>query len=155
LRVTALVLKAVQLFKKFRSISDNSVIEDQVLTVDNLCDAEVYWCQEVQRDCFPENWYSLQQGKEFLKNSPLTSLSPVFDETIKLIWVGGRSQFSDLPEETKHQIILPAKHPVVDKLIAFYHEERGCHAGPETTLGILRERFWIIHGRCTVQKVIR
>jgi hypothetical protein len=44
---------------------------------------------------------------------------------------------------------------VVDKLIAFYHEEKGCHAGPETTLGILRERFWIIHGRRTVQKVIR
>jgi hypothetical protein len=38
----------------------------------------------------------------------------VFDDELDLIRVGGRLQFADLPEETKHQIVLPAKHPVVE-----------------------------------------
>ena len=43
-----------------------------------------------------------------------------FDDKDKLIRVGGRVQFSELPEETKHQIILPAKHTVVDKIITYF-----------------------------------
>ena len=146
IRVTALVFKAVRLFNKSTKVT--------VLTVEDLHEAEIYWCQEVQKECFPEDWYCLENGQPLPKISPLTSLSPYFDQTSKLIRVGGRLQFADLPEETKHQIILPSKHSVIDKLIAFTHEKRACHAGPETTLGILRERFWIVHGRRTVQRVI-
>ena len=59
-----------------------------------------------------------------------------------------------MPEETKHQIILPAKHPVVDKIIIHSHEVQTSHAGPETTLDILRETFGILRGRRAVQRAI-
>jgi hypothetical protein len=42
----------------------------------------------------------------------------------------------------------------VDKIIAHTHEIQALHAGPETTLAILREKFWILRGRRMVKRVI-
>ena len=62
--------------------------------------------------------------------------------------------FSLLSEEMKHQIILPHGDPVVEKLIMHIHNEAS-HAGPETTLAIIRQRYWITQGRRDVKRVIR
>lgn len=51
-----------------------------------------------------------------------------------------------------YQIILPAKHTVVDKIITYSHEALASHAGPETTLAILREKFWVLRGRRAVKR---
>lgn len=42
---------------------------------------------------------------------------------------------------------------MVDKLIAHAHEVQTCHAGPETTLAILREIFWLLCRRNEIPDV--
>ena len=148
-RITALVLKAAGLFKRLREKDEetrNNNLSPEI-TAEQLKEARIYWYQEIQKANFAEEWSSLEKRKGLPFKSPLRKLNPYFDEKDKLIRVGGRLQFSELPEETKHQIILPAKHPVVDKIIAHTHEIQALHAGPETTLAILREKFWILRGR--------
>lgn len=51
-------------------------------------------------------------------------------------------------------IVLPSKHPVVERLIRQTHEE-SCHVGVQGLLSMLRERFWIIGGRRSVKAVVR
>ena len=117
-------------------------------------EAKTYWYRDIQKSSFAEEWTRLQVKDGLPLKSPLRKLNPYFDEKDKLIRVGGRLQFSELPEEAKHRIILPAKHPVVDKIIIHSHEAQACHAGPETTLAILREKFCILRGRRTVKRAI-
>ena len=68
--------------------------------------------------------------------------------------MGGRLQYSELPEETKHQLILPYGHPVVEKNFQDIHE-KSIHAGAETTLKILREKIWLTEGGRDIKRVIR
>jgi hypothetical protein len=93
-------------------------------------EAQIYWYQEIQKTSFVEEWCRLQKKDGLLSKSPLRKLNLYFDENDKLRV--GDLQFSELPEETKHQIILPAKHPVVDKIIIYSHEVQASHAGPES-----------------------
>lgn len=140
IRVTALVFKAVQLFKRSLASAPDEIIGPKI-TTEQFKESEIYWYREIQKEVFPEEWHCLKTKNPLLTKSPLIALSPRFDETFELI----RLQFADLPEESKHQIILPAKHPVVDKIIAHTHEENTCHAGPETTLAILRLAILLLY----------
>ena len=85
------------------------------------------------------------------ERSFIVKLDPQFDETKKLLVVGGRLQFAQIPEEEKHQIIIPHKDPVIEKLIMHVHVNAS-HAGPETTLAVLR--FWLTQGRREVKQVL-
>ena len=73
------------------------------------------------------------------ERSCIVELDPQFDETKRLLVVGSRLQFAQIPEEEKHQIIIPHNDPVIEKLIM--HHVKASHAGPETTLTVLRQRF--------------
>jgi len=54
----------------------------------------------------------------------------------------------------KFPIVLPGKDPLVQQLIEFTHRSH-CHAGTQFVLNQLRERYWILQGRRTVDQVIR
>jgi len=73
------------------------------------------------------------------QKSCIVKLNPHFDQTKKPLVV------PQIPEEAKHQIIMPHNEPVIEKLIIHLHV-KACHAGPETTLAILRQRFWLTQG---------
>ncbi|KRY23799.1 hypothetical protein T12_10557 [Trichinella patagoniensis] len=75
-------------------------------------------------------------------------------ETDGLLRAGGRLRQSTLPPESKHPILLPSHHPVVELLIRNQHI-RQLHASVNQTLVAIRTRFWIIKARNTVKKVIR
>ena len=66
--------------------------------------------------------------------------------------VGGRLQFAQITDDAKHQIIIPHDDPVIEKLIMHLHF-KACHAGPETTLALLRQLFWLTHGRREAKRV--
>ena len=89
----------------------------------------------------------MRNGEPISKNSHILKLDPFFDKDYRVLLVGGRLQYSELPEETKHQLILPHGHPVVEKIIQDIHE-KSMHAGPETTLRLMQ-------GRRDVKRVIR
>ena len=96
----------------------------------------------------------MRNGEPISKNSRILKLDPFFDKDYRVLHVGGRLQYSELPEETKHQLILPHGHLVVEKIIQDIHE-KSMHAGPETTLTILRNKIWLTQGRRDVKRVIR
>ena len=87
------------------------------------------------------------------QKSRIVKLDQKFDQTKKLLVVGGRLQFAQIPEETKHQIIIPHNDPVIEKLIMHLYV-KAFHAGPETTLAIIRQRFWLTQGRREVKRVL-
>ena len=80
------------------------------------------------------------------RKSRIIKVDPHFDQTKKLLVVGGRLQFAQIPEEAKHQITIPHHGPVIEKLIMHLHV-KVCHTGPETTLAMLRQRVWPTQGR--------
>lgn len=69
------------------------------------------------------------------------------------IRVGGRLRHSILPDEQKHQIMLPKNHHLTDLIIKHYHE-KGLHAGTQATLTLIRQKYWFKSGRDKVRKII-
>ncbi|XP_055522717.1 uncharacterized protein LOC129716899 [Wyeomyia smithii] len=86
-----------------------------------------------------------------LKSSPLKWLKPFMCEN-GLIRVGGRLSNSDLPEGTKHPIVVSANHPLVEIIVTYYHKLL-LHAGPQLMLSTIRQKYWIIGARNLVRRV--
>ena len=107
-----------------------------------------------QRVAFLPEIEELENGKQVSQKSDIVKLDPQCDENRKLLVVGGRLQFAQIPEDAKYQIIIPYNDPVIEKLILNVHE-KASHAGPETTLAILRQRFWLPRGRHEVKRVLK
>ncbi|KRZ04078.1 hypothetical protein T11_4559 [Trichinella zimbabwensis] len=123
------------------------VIERNVninLSVTELWAAEVRWFRQVQTKEFATTANSAERLKKF---------QPFLDDK-GLLRMGGRLQQATLPPESKHPILLPSHHPLVELLIRDHHI-RQLHAGVNQTLVAIRSKFWILKGRNAVKKVIR
>ncbi|XP_055633678.1 uncharacterized protein LOC129774015 [Toxorhynchites rutilus septentrionalis] len=104
----------------------------------------------VQSIEYPEEISCISRGEVPKK---LANLSPFMDDK-GLLRVGGRLQNSSLRYNSKHQLLLPHGHPVVEALVRAIHVEH-LHVGPSGLLAILREMFWITRAKSTVRKVCR
>ena len=63
-----------------------------------------------------------------------------------MLRVGGRLQNSELLEDAKHPLLLPAKHHFTS--LVFRHEHmRLKHCPPQQLLSSVRQRFWPLQGR--------
>ena len=116
--------------------------------------AEIKCCKWVQEEVYKEDYQLLKSGQTLPKNSRLLKLDPYYDREDQVIRVGGRLQFADLLEQTKHQVILPHGHPEVAKMVLDLHKIM-LHAGPESILSTLRQKIWLTQGRREVKCVIR
>ncbi|XP_075743772.1 uncharacterized protein LOC142802692 [Rhipicephalus microplus] len=123
------------------------------LRAEEVIDAERYWLATTQGEAFSDDISNLKAQRPLHKGSPVLPLSPYLDGE-GLMRVGGRLQFTDNHEETKHPIILPSTHPFTLLLIRKEHV-RMLHSGVRDTLASLRESYWIIRGRQAVKKVIK
>lgn len=123
-------------------------MEIRELDAEELRAAVLILLKKIQKESFEAELKDLVSRKAVCKTSKIIKLDPFIDSN-GLIRVGGRLQLADLSEDSKHQIILPHYHPLVDLIIKKIHENNK-HCGP----AILRERFWITHGRRTVKKVL-
>ncbi|XP_067017894.1 uncharacterized protein [Acropora muricata] len=93
-----------------------------------------------------------QKGKnKVTKASSLYRLDPFVDGG--LLRVGGRLNHADIPEESKHPVILPRKSHVTTLIIRHTHEQLG-HAGRGHVLAKLRERYWIVKANSAVRQLI-
>ena len=145
LRVTAWVRRF-----SFNSQKSQAERRSGPLLPNELCEAETYWCQSVQREVFAEELAALKRGQNIPSTSKLLPLSP-FVDSCGLIRVGGRLQHaSGLSYEAQHQVILPAKHEVTRLIITDRHK-RLAHAGSEHVLSDIRQNFWILRGRAAVK----
>ncbi len=100
-----------------------------------------------QTDSFPEEFKALQMQKPVLTSSRLRTLSPVYDQSLCMILVGGRLHKAEVLEEDEiHPIVLDPSHPVTKLLIKDF-DHRLLHAGPDQVYSELRRTYWILRGR--------
>ncbi|XP_043063808.1 uncharacterized protein LOC122319973 [Drosophila ficusphila] len=122
------------------------------LTVDDVKGSTHLLIKGIQRVFFAEDYKALRKNKQVASNSKLSSLHPILDDS-GLIRVGGRLQNSLLDYDARHPILLPKNHPVTQAIVAQFHH-KFLHAGPQSLLAALRQRFWPIGGRKIVAAIV-
>ena len=137
LRVTAYVLTFIARIKK-RTANDMSE-----LSAAELFEAEEMWIKDVQQ----------LTNSTKASSSRLNQLRLFFDDK-GIVRCEGRIEHSVVSSEAKRPILLPAKHHVADLIIKENHELSN-HSGIKGTLNRIRERYWILHGRQAVKRVLR
>lgn len=110
-------------------------------------------CRIVQGTSFFDEYKVLSKGAPLNTSSRLLSLSPFMDKT-GLLRVGGRLDNSDLNNDVRHPILLPHNHELTRRLILYEHV-RNLHAGAQSTMTAVRQRFWPLSLRSVTRKVIR
>lgn len=98
---------------------------------------------------------SIRKSQTELEDSKkkLKPLSPFIDEK-KIMRVGGRIENSNLPEDTKHPIILPHESHITKLIIGEAHRKT-LHGGPTLMLNHLRTRYWILSAKSLVKMHVR
>ena len=147
IRVTAFVLRGVRAFKSGTSAGS------QELLAEELQDAKLSWYRQIQQEVYQAEYERLKEDLPLPDTSAILKLDPYYDKIDHLLRVGGRLQHSDLPEGTKHAIILPHGHAVVEKIIQSVHKEL-LHAGPESTLSVLRQEIWLTKRFREIKRVL-
>ncbi|GFR08915.1 integrase catalytic domain-containing protein [Trichonephila clavata] len=145
LRVTAWILRFVHNCK-----SHLRIIHE--LNCKEIEKAKDYWIQIVQRQCFSAEINALKEGRPLQKKSKISCFNPFLkDDYLRL--GRGRLQFSDIPFDTQHPLILDGNHPFVHLLIQHTHM-RLHHLGVRIVLSELRSSFWILRGRQAIKKAL-
>lgn len=125
--------------------------------MEDIRTTEVELIKYVQRVSFPQKRSSsLVRQRHVLRCSgssgSIYKLRPWLDQR-GILRVGGRLEYAPINFQAKHQILLPSNHHVSSLLIMVYHELVG-NFGQEYVLASLLERYWIVKGRATVQRVL-
>ncbi|XP_038106648.1 uncharacterized protein LOC119766275 [Culex quinquefasciatus] len=71
-----------------------------------------------------------------------------------LLRVGGRIKGAFVPYDSRHQMLLPAKHPITEALVRELHVDN-LHIGQRGLLAVVRQRFWPLNVKSTIRQVIR
>ncbi|XP_063993414.1 uncharacterized protein LOC135171055 [Diachasmimorpha longicaudata] len=123
------------------------------LTLSELKAAETKLLQLVQEEVFSTELSLIRQGKPLSSKNRLKNLSLKLDDN-GLIRVGGRLRKArNFPLDSKHPILLPKGHYITHLLIKKAHLAN-LHPGIQTTLHLLRQRYWPINGRSQVRFII-
>jgi len=113
------------------------------LRAKEINEAEIRVLKTLQAIRFADEIKKLE-GKTPIGKGKLANLNPFLDGD-KLIRVGGRLQMSELTFTQKHPILLPPRHYLSDRIIREVHEKHH-HTGIQTTLYIIRQKFWLPDG---------
>ncbi|XP_055542522.1 uncharacterized protein LOC129728133 [Wyeomyia smithii] len=147
LRHTVIWLRAREMFR-----SRGKRYPSGFLTTKELREAERTLIERVQRECFSMEWEALSKGEAVSQRSSLRWLNPKISQD-GLIRVGGRLQHAQEPFDTKHPIVLPARHHLT-KLIFLYYHGRMLHAGPQLLLSVVKLRYWPLRGRDAARQTV-
>nr|XP_012145447.1 PREDICTED: uncharacterized protein LOC100881684 [Megachile rotundata] len=132
-------------------------INKKVKTVGPLTIPELDFAHDIiirltQKESFQAEINSLKQETGSLQKCHLSALQPFIDSS-GILRVGGRLISSELAYDHKHPILLPNKHKVTDLICTHFHVIHG-HAGTQNTLNAIRQKYWIIHGKIAVKRII-
>lgn len=112
--------------------------------------AEEIWIKFIQKCYFSELIRNLKDNKHC--PTKYNQLDPFLEKGI--VRVGGRLNYSDLPYNQKHPILLPKNNRFVDLLIDHYHQEN-LHTGAHLVMSLLSLKYWILSVRTQVKQRIR
>lgn len=103
--------------------------------------ALMYWIKYSQNIFYSEEIRTLDNKQQVLSNSSIIKLHPVIGDD-GLLRVGGRLANANIPEGTKHQIIL-SPHARLSGLLIREAHAITIHGGPQLMMAHLRKQFWI------------
>ena len=140
--------------KKFKisTFGNLNNLNQKDLTIAEKLEAERKILRIIQKEQFNVEFETLVKSKN-IKSPKISALNPFIDQ-YGLIRVGGRLKNSNLSDEHKYPILLPSYHYVTDLIIREMHL-RFYHAGIQSTLYTIRQRFWLLDGKNQIRKIIR
>lgn len=126
---------------RFSFNSRNSNVKKGDLTVEELDNAEQFIIKCIQNENFAD-----------VDDPRIKCLDPFYDE-LGVLRLKSRVCNREDTKDFRFPIILPSKNNIVDTLIMDFHRN-SCHAGVQTLLSMLREKYWILGGRRTIRSVL-
>ena len=125
---------------------------------DDLRQAAIsYLVREAQKWAFPSEFKHLQSNPhgDLPGSSPLASLTPFFDESQRVLRVGGRLSSSSFSPCEVHPILLPERHPLTLAILRQEHH-RTRHQGRTITAAAIRQSgYHIFHGSTVIRKFLK
>ncbi|XP_070569150.1 uncharacterized protein [Ptychodera flava] len=143
LRVSALVLRFVSNLKK------SAVRKRGPITADEIQHAEHVWIKHIQQETYGRR--SVQQKRQFATTEKQLKL---FADESGILRCDGRLQNAPIGYDTKFPILLPNNHRFTYLLILDAHSQL-LHAGVQSTVTNLQQRFWIPKLRHTARFLLR
>lgn len=122
------------------------------LKIGELRNAQLLMVRVVQHAVYGEEISCIRKNQPV--KGKLRNLNPMFDETERVLRVGGRIRHSDLPRDQKHPLILPERHHLTVILIDTLHLEN-LHVGRNGLLAVMRRGFWPVNGKRTIARVLK
>ncbi|XP_076660848.1 uncharacterized protein LOC143364322 [Halictus rubicundus] len=151
IRVVAYCLRPFNVLKRRKSSLTPLPV---YLTAIELNEARNVVFRLAQNHAFASEIELLSHGKPLPKRNGLCSLNPMYDETDRLLRVGGRLGNSSLPHEKKHPLILP-RDSTLSRLLVRYAHRKCFHGGPTLTSNIVMQYAWILGRNRLVKTAIR
>lgn len=106
----------------------------------------------VQVHVYQDEISRIRQGKQV--KGKLRNINPIFNEKERLLRVGGRVKYSDLPKDQKHPMIIPERHHFTNIVIEALHQEQ-LRIGQNGLLSKIREQFWPVNAKRTINRVLK
>lgn len=123
----------------------------KVLAADEIEAARRVWLRLVQEFEFG-NVKKFVQNQHTIRQQGLQKLQPFVDEH-GIMRIGGRLGHATLAYEQQHPTIITGKTAIGWLIIKDAHE-RVCHGGPQSTLGQINQRYWMMNGRRQVRAMV-
>lgn len=138
-------------FRWRKTIKGEPMLKGPV-TAEEMDAAEIHWIRLTQLQNFGHEISKLKANRTLPKSSALLKLTPFLDND-SILRMNGRVNNIELMQQ-KTAIILPPKSRFVFLVIRDAHERSAKHGGVQLTLRAIRNRYWIIHARSQVNKLI-
>ncbi|XP_045205909.2 uncharacterized protein LOC123558098 [Mercenaria mercenaria] len=142
LRVTALVTRFVKTLKKEK-------VNESYLSSEELKKAEKLWLSHVQHKHFSDVLESIRENK----GNNLKVQLGIYKDDDGLLRCKGRLENACLTESARFPLLLPRNDRFTEMVIEKEHKQM-LHTGVSQTLSKVRQKYWILHGRATVRKVL-
>ncbi|XP_055590366.1 uncharacterized protein LOC129742489 [Uranotaenia lowii] len=152
-RVGAYIVRFVNKTRKRRSPGDDS----RFPTIFEIRQSTMAIIRVLQQECLSSErtqilkCQSSTPTKRYL--GKLRNLNPWIDGD-GILRVNGRIKYANVSYERRCPAILPDKHHVTQLIIDATHAEN-LHVGPNATLSLLRQKFWLLNGRNSVRFRLR
>jgi len=152
-RKTAWIKRAIRNFTAPVRRFGSQVNQSPSITASEYKEAETEWIRAAQQERFSDEMTNLRDQKPVERRSKIAPLIPFLDDN-NCLRVGGRLRKANIPEEAKHQLILPTDHAVT--LLLFNHVHRlDAHSGREHLVAAMREEYWPVRARNLAKSTIR
>lgn len=145
LRITAYIFCFINAMRKKRT-------QSQFLTAKDISFASEFLIKYIHEREFSDEIQCISIGNKLKSNSQLRKLDPFLDNS-QILRLGWRiKNAKSRTSSQKCPAIIP-KHPLANLIVSQVHANL-LHAGTQLTLGVLKEKFWILGARSIVKSVI-